>query len=246
MNDLLLCLGFFLVALLFACVGQAGAPGYVGVMSFAGFGPGAIKPVALALTVLVSAIGVVRFVQTGLLKTRDWYPFALLGLPASVIGGLITLPPETFRIVMIAILLVASFQLARSAGRTAALDQAALTEPPLLPAIFAGGVIGLMAGATGIGGGLFIAMLMLALGWAPTKQVAAVAQASNLFTAAPAFAALWFTHPALPPQLPWWAVAAALGGLLGAWFGTKHLPAKTLRQILAAILLASAVRLALG
>ena len=241
MSDLLLCLGFFLVALLFACVGQAGAPGYVAVMSFAGFAPGAIKPVALALTVLVSAIGVVRFVQTGLLKTRDWYPFAILGLPASVIGGLITLPPDIFRIAMIAILLVASFQLARSAGRTAALDEAALAEPPLLPAVLAGGVIGLAAGATGIGGGLFTA-----LGWTPTKRVAAVAQASNLFTAAPAFAGLWTLHPTMPTALPGWALAAALGGLLGAWFGAKHLPAKTLRQILAAILLASAVRLALG
>ena len=50
----------------------------------------------------------------------------------------------------------------------------------------------------------------------------------------------------MPTALPGWALAAALGGLLGAWFGAKHLPAKTLRQILAAILLASAVRLALG
>jgi uncharacterized membrane protein YfcA len=126
------------------------------------------------------------------------------------------------------------------------LDQRALAVPPLLPAIIAGGMIGLVAGATGIGGGIFTATTMMILGWAPTKRVAAVAQTSNLFTAAPAFAAIWATHPALPPQLPWWALAAGAGGLLGAWLGAKHLPAKALRYMLAGILLASGIRLALA
>jgi hypothetical protein len=52
------------------------------------------------------------------------------------------------------------------------------------------------------------------------------------------------SHPALPPALPWWAAVAALGGLLGAWLGSKHLPAKALRIMLAAVLLASGIRLA--
>jgi uncharacterized membrane protein YfcA len=242
---MILTLLFALVAILFASVGQGGAPGYVAIMGLFGFAPAVIKPVALALTMLVAAIGIYRFRRMGLLVTRDWLPYAVLGVPCAVIGGAITLPPDAFRIVLAVILAAAAFQMARSALRAAALDEAAV-PPPYKVAVPVGGVIGLAAGITGIGGGLFIAWLMMTRGWAPTKRVAAAAQVSNFLTAAPALAGLWAAHPALPVQLPEWALAAAIGGLLGAWFGAKYLPAKVLRLMLAAILLASAVKLAVG
>jgi uncharacterized membrane protein YfcA len=87
---------------------------------------------------------------------------------------------------------------------------------------------------------------MLLLGWAQTKRVAAAAQTSNLYTAAAAFGAVWLTHPALPPDLPIWALAAGLGGMLGVWLGSRYLPAKALRFMLAAILVVAGLRLALG
>ena len=96
--------------------------------------------------------------------------------------------------------------MAWAARMTAALDKRALDKPPLWPAILCGGLSGFLAGITGIGGGLFVAASMLLLRWAPTKRVAAAAQTSNLYTAAAAFAAIWLTHPALPPRL------AAMGG----------------------------------
>jgi uncharacterized membrane protein YfcA len=235
-----------LVAVLFASVGQAGAPGYVAVMGMFGFAPAIIKVTALALTTLVAAIGVFGFHRAGLLKTRDWAPMALLGVPGAVIGGLIDLPVMTFRIAMTIILLGAGAQMAWAARMTAALDQRALDKPPLWPAIACGGISGLLAGITGIGGGLFVAATMLLLGWAPTKRVAASAQTSNLYTAASAFGAIWLKHPALPPALPAWSLAAGLGGLLGVWLGSRYLPAKALRYMLATILLASGIRLALG
>ena len=241
-----LTLCFAIIATLFASVGQAGAPGYVAVMGLFGYGPGVIKPVALALTTLVAAIGVIGFQRAGLLRARDWAPFAVLGIPASVIGGLIDLPPATFRGVMTVILLGAGAQMAWAARMTAELDARARDKPPLVGAVVCGGISGLLAGITGIGGGLFVAATMLLLGWAPTKRVAACAQTSNLYTAACAFAAIWLAHPALPPQLPGWSLAAALGGLLGVWIGSRYLPAKALRFMLAAILLASGVRLALS
>jgi uncharacterized membrane protein YfcA len=246
MNGLSLSLCLAAVAALFASVGQAGAPGYVAVMGVFGYGPAVIKPVALALTVLVAIIGVVRFHRLQMLRWRDLWPFALLGIPFSVLGGLINLPVATYRIVMSIILLGAAVQMALSARKTDALDQRALPQVPLVPAIIAGGLIGLVAGATGIGGGIFTATTMMILGWAPTKRVAAVAQTSNLFTALPAFAAIWIAHPVMPAALPEWALAAGLGGLLGAWLGVKYLPAKVLRTMLAGILLASGIRLALA
>jgi hypothetical protein len=239
-----LCLA--LVAALFASVGQAGAPGYVAVMGMFGFGPAAIKPTALALTTLVAAIGVTGFHRAGLLKTRDWLPFAILGLPLSVAGGLINLPPDVYRPVMAFILLAAGLQMAWAARMTAALDSRAREEPPLWPALLCGGISGLLAGITGIGGGLFVAATMLLLAWAPTKRVAAVAQTSNLYTAGAAFGAIWVSHPVLPAALPWWVLAAVIGGFAGAWAGAKHLPAHALRYLLAAILVVSGVRLALA
>ena len=241
---LTLCLG--VVAALFASVGQAGAPGYVAVMGMFGYGPTAIKATALALTTLVAAIGVAGFHRAKILQARDWAPFAVLGVPCSVIGGLINLPVTTFRVAMTVILLAAGLQMAWAARMTATLDARAMDKPPLWPAILCGGVSGLLAGITGIGGGLFVAATMLLLGWAPTKRVAAAAQTSNLYTAAAAFGAVWLTHPALPPDLPIWALAAGLGGMLGVWLGSRYLPAKALRFMLAAILVVAGLRLALG
>jgi uncharacterized membrane protein YfcA len=239
-----LCLA--VVAALFASVGQAGAPGYVAVMGMFGYGPAAIKATALALTTLVAAIGVTGFHRAGLLRTRDWLPFAILGIPLSVVGGLINLQAGAYHLIMTVILLAAGSQMAWAARMTTVLDSRAQEKPPLWPAVLCGGVSGLLAGITGIGGGLFVAATMLLLSWAPTKRVAAVAQTSNLYTAAAAFGAIWMTHPALPPALPWWAVAAAIGGLAGAWAGAKHLPAHALRYLLAAILVTSGLRLALS
>ena len=234
------------VAALFASVGQAGAPGYVAVMGMFGYGPAAIKATALALTTLVAAIGVAGFHRAKILQARDWAPFAVLGVPCSVIGGLINLPVTTFRVAMTVILLAAGLQMAWAARMTAALDARAMDKPPLWPAILCGGVSGLLAGITGIGGGLFVAATMLLLGWAPTKRVAAAAQTSNLYTAAAAFGAIWLTHPTLPPDLPIWALTAGLGGMLGVWLGSRYLPAKALRFMLAAILVVAGLRLALG
>ena len=140
---------FALVAALFASVGQGGGPGYVALMGLFGFAPDAIKPVALALTMLVAGIGVIRFHRAGLLVTRDWLPYAVLGVPCAVIGGTIALPPDTFRFVLAAILAAAALQMARSALRAAAMDQAA-APPPYAMAVPVGGVIGLAAGITGI------------------------------------------------------------------------------------------------
>ena len=51
---------FALVAILYASVGQAGGTGYIAVMGLMGFAPDVIKPTALALNILVAAIGCAR------------------------------------------------------------------------------------------------------------------------------------------------------------------------------------------
>jgi len=82
---------FALVAILYAAVGQAGGTGYIAVMGLIGFAPNVIKPTALALNILVAAIGCARFYRAGLLSWRSCYPFAVLGAPFSLLGGAVHL-----------------------------------------------------------------------------------------------------------------------------------------------------------
>jgi uncharacterized protein len=245
-SDWFLSLLFGLIAALFASVGQAGGAGYVGLMGLFGFPAAEIKITALALTVLVSAIGVFGFARSGLVRLRDWYPFALLGVPSALLGGVISLPGAWYRGSVALLLLVAAARMVLSARGADTHDRECLAAPPFMSAILAGGAIGFVAGITGVGGGIFLVPLVLSLRWAPTKRAAAIAQVNNLYTAGAALAGVWASGPVLPAQLPLWALASGFGGLLGAWAGAKHLPAMALRYILAAILMISGLKLAFG
>ncbi|RUP08334.1 sulfite exporter TauE/SafE family protein [Hyphomicrobium sp.] len=234
---------FAIVAALYASVGQAGGTGYIAIMGLAGFGPEAIKPTALALNVIVAAIGCARFARAGLLTWRSFYPFAILGAPFSVLGGISDLPHRLYQPVVGLLLIAASALMLRSAARAAEIDRTASATPPFGPSLLVGAVVGYVSGLTGVGGGIFLSPLVLAFGWVGTRQAAAVSVVFNLLNSAAALAAIWTVIPAMPEPLPWWMLAVAVGGLLGSGLGIQFLSPKSLRYILAGLLLAAGVRM---
>src|SRR5213078_2886200 len=82
----------FAVALLYSTVGHAGASGYIAAMALFSTAPAAMKPTALALNILVAAVGTVRFYRAGYFSWRTFWPFAVASIPASFIGGWLILP----------------------------------------------------------------------------------------------------------------------------------------------------------
>jgi hypothetical protein len=243
--EITLTVPILIVAAFYAAVGQAGATGYLAVMGLVGLAPGVMKPSALALNILVAAIGSVRFARAGLLQWRSFYPFAVLGAPFSLIGGAVNIPPSYYNPVVGTVLLVAAAQLIRSARSTVRHDLQAPPTPPFLPALVAGAVIGFISGTTGTGGGVFLAPLILLFGWVDTRRTAAVSAAYNLLNSAAALLGTWAAVRGLPTELPWWLAAAGLGGLLGSWLGARHLSPAALRYILASLLLVSGAKMLL-
>ena len=61
----LLTICVFLVSLLYSSVGHAGASGYIAVMTLFEIAPEEIRPTALALNILVAAIGTWQFYRAG-------------------------------------------------------------------------------------------------------------------------------------------------------------------------------------
>lgn len=236
---------FLLVALLYASVGQAGASGYLAAMGLFQLAPAAMKTTALSLNLLVAAIGTLQFWRTGLLSWRTFYPFGVLGIPFSLVGGAVQLPTHFYYPVVGAILLLSAVQMFRSAGKKSAEHPSSPEHPPFVPALLTGAIIGFVSGTTGTGGGIFLAPVILSMNWVSVRRTAAVTAAYNLLNSAAALVGAYSILGSIPQALPVWLVAVGIGGAIGAFLGSRHLPDRALRYILAAILLMSGIKLVL-
>jgi len=234
-----------IIAATYAAVGQAGGTGYIAAMGLIGLSPDVIRPTALALNIVVAAIGTANFARAGLLKWRSFYPFAVLGAPFSVLGGATHLPQSVYQPLVGALLILAACQMVRSARGAPRIDEIVPTTPPFIPSLLAGAGIGFVSGITGVGGGIFLARLVLTFGWAETRQTAAISAVFNLLNSAAALAGLLLKFPALPSALPWWLLAVGCGAIVGSWLAVQHLPSTALRYILSALLLIAGVRMVL-
>ena len=150
-----LALCVFVVALLYSSVGHAGASGYLAVMSLFAIAPEVMKPTALALNILVATIGSVQFFRAGHFSWRLFWPFALLAVPLAFVGGAVALPASTFKVLVGAVLLFSAVRLVFEPR-----EEAAARLPSLSVALGTGGALGLLAGLTGTGGGIFLTPLL--------------------------------------------------------------------------------------
>src|SRR5258708_2803736 len=128
-------------------------------------------PGALVLNILVSAIASYKFWRAGYFRWRLFWPFAAVSIPLAFVGGAITLPGHAYKILVGVVLIYAAWQLWRSAR--AGEEMREVREPPVALAMAVGGALGLLAGLTGVGGGIFLSPVLLILGWAGTKQTSA-------------------------------------------------------------------------
>jgi hypothetical protein len=114
--------------------------------------------------------------------------------------------------------------------------------PPLALAALGGG-IGLLSGLTGVGGGVFLTPVLLALRAAPVKQVAAVTAPFILANSLAGLAGGLAAGGALPEVHLSLVAAAMAGGVIGAQLGAFQLPVRALRLLIAAVLAVASVKL---
>lgn len=243
MNEVLvLAIAFFGAALLYSSVGHAGSSGYLAAMALVGVAPATMKPTALALNILVASIVTIRFHLAGHVRWRALLPFVLGSIPMAFVGGALVLPGAVYKPLVGLILLVAAFQLLRTAAASAATD-ARPTTIPFTPAMIAGAGIGLLSGLTGTGGGIFLTPLILFAGWTSARAAAGISAAFILANSISGLLGNVSSVRALPPELPIWLIAVAVGGLIGAELGARRLGTPALRRALALVLVVAGLKL---
>jgi uncharacterized protein len=106
-----------------------------------------------------------------------------------------------------------------------------------------GMVIGLLSGLTGVGGGIFLSPILLLNGWATMKQSAGVSAAFILVNSIAGLLGYLTKLPTLPSSLWLWSIAAAVGGWLGAEYGSRKIGSRALQRLLAVVLAIAGVKL---
>lgn len=238
MNEIVIALlasGMLVAAFLYASVGHGGASAYIAAMAIAGVAPAEMRPIALQLNVLVSAIATVKFYRAGHFRWRLFWPFSVASIPAAYLGGAITLPGTAYKLLVGLVLLYAGWQLWWSAR--AGDELRPVREVPVMLATPIGAGLGVLSGLTGVGGGIFLSPLLLLAGWAGTKQTSAVAAPFILVNSIAALAAGFVRNPTPPPDYAWMLMAVvAVGGWAGAEYGSRRFANPLIRRVLAAVL----------
>ena len=239
MADIMLALLFGAVSLLYATVGQAGGTAFLAVMAFASFPSNEMRPTALLLNIVAATYSTWLFNRGSLVDWAKLRPFLLASLPTALVGGFIVLDERFYKTVTGLILLFAATILALRRA-----DDSKPDRPIWFwGAISTGAAVGFVSGLTGVGGGVFLAPILIASHRASPKQTAALSAPFILANSVVGLAGALYAGQA-PTADTWLFVLAALAGaMIGAIVGLRWLSQTTTRYILAVILGAAGVQL---
>jgi uncharacterized protein len=235
----MLVLLFGAVSLLYATVGQAGGTAFLAVMAFASFPSNEMRPTALLLNIVAATYSTWLFNRGSLVDWAKLRPFLLASLPTALVGGFIVLDERFYKTVTGLILLFAATILALRRA-----DDSKPDRPIWFwGAISIGAAVGFVSGLTGVGGGVFLAPILIASHRASPKQTAALSAPFILANSVVGLAGALYAGQA-PTADTWLFVLAALAGaMIGAIVGLRWLSQTTTRYILAVILGAAGVQL---
>lgn len=164
-------LSFFIIALLYSIVGFGGGSSYLALLAVSAVSFSLIPQVALICNLLVVSGGCYHFYKNRLFNIPLMVPFILSSVPMAFLGGLYKISETNFLILLTSCLFLAGIRLFFVPNKF--LDPT--KNPSWSAALVVGAILGLLSGVVGIGGGIFLAPLMLNLKWGKPKEVASTA-----------------------------------------------------------------------
>jgi uncharacterized membrane protein YfcA len=237
---LLLCGLVFLVATFYASVGHGGASGYLAVLSFYALSPEVIATTALLLNVMVAGLACYQYTRAGYFNWSRTWPFLVASVPAAFMGGYaLKLNPGWYGMILAMVLVWAAIRLLFSMREIETPDPLKPFHPWRVGVPLAGG-IGLLSGAIGVGGGIFLSPILLAARWTTVKQTAATAACFIVVNSLAGLLGRYVSHTLVMDNLWPLFVAAFAGSVIGASLGAYYFNNKILRGLLGVVLLLAA------
>ena len=226
---------FALTAMVYAMAGFGGGSTYSALLALSGTDHTVIPMVALVCNLVVVTGGVIQYLRVGCLKFPMVAPFALASVPFAFLGGTLDLSEQAFRLILGIMLVFSGLIMLRPGNSRNRVHQPdnRVAWPVALPI---GAVLGLLAGITGIGGGIFLGPLLHLSGWAESRVIAATTSAFILVNSLAGLAGhlgkweLSAFDSNLGPLI-WLPLAVLAGGQVGSILGVGRYGDRFIRWI---------------
>jgi uncharacterized membrane protein YfcA len=234
-------ISFFFIALLYATVGFGGGSSYLALLTVSDVPYLLIPKLALICNLLVVSGGCYHYFQNKHFNIRLMLPFILSSVPMAFLGGMYAISENTFQGLLAGCLILAGFRLLFIPKSSIELTHI----PSWATSMAFGGILGALSGVVGIGGGIFLAPLMLNLRWGKPKEVASTASAFIWLNSLAGLAGQ--STKGIPPEIfNYWPlfIAVILGGQIGSLFGSHpKISQSSIQRLTALLILLISIRL---
>jgi len=234
--DLLILIPLFaFIAFVYSSVGLGGGSSYTAVLTIVGMTYVLIPTISLTLNIVVTTGATIQFVRNGHLRWRILVPLLVASVPAAWVGGRLQLPETTFQILLLLTLVAVAARI--YLWKDPVFDFPSSKAFRLTASLVIGAVLGFVAGAVGIGGGIYLVPVLIMTGVASTREAAATGAAFILFNSVTGVLAR-----ASWTDMPWdflvpLGVTVAIAGFVGSHYGSSRWPSRTIQRVLGVVIL---------
>ena len=233
--EYLIPLSFFIVSFIYSSVGLGGGSSYTAIMAITGVSYSIIPSVSLILNLLVTFFGMVNFWRFGYVRYSLVIPFIITSVPFAYFAGSIKLNESFFQVMLLVSLVIIAIRIYILNDLVLSIQLTKVQKWFVI--IFIGSSLGFIAGAIGIGGGIYLIPLIIILGLGTEKEAAAAGTifvwSNSLAGLAPRYQFLRFEYDMLLPSI----LSVIIGGSLGSYFGATKYEPQTIQKIMGIIII---------
>ena len=243
---------FFVIALIYACVGFGGGSAYTALLALQGINYQTLPIIALTCNIVVVCGGVWHFSKNKHLNIRETLPWISLSIPAAWAGGFISISEDIFLGLLGSVLFLSGIKMCmplKASSKEAPNNKSTVFKklayhPPII-----GASLGFIAGLTGVGGGVFLAPTLHFLKYGDSKKISGICslfilvnstfgllghimKAGSLEIISSTLATYWMLLPAV-----------LIGGQIGSWLGSSRIPVSAVKRLTALLVLYVSIKL---
>lgn len=238
---------FSLTALIFSSVGFGGGSTYTALLVFFGTDYTIIPLISLVCNIIVVSGGVFHFVKSNNLDLKQAFFLVIPSVPLAFVGGYLSIDEDIFLLTLSVSLFLSGIALVLHREKIIR-DSFYFVKYRKLSLFFVSGILGFLAGVTGIGGGIFLAPVLHFIRWDNSRKIAAVSSFFILFNSFFGLFGQFLKHYksditlTLEPYIPL-PVFVFFSGQLGSILCSRTIKPSLIKRITGGVILLVSIRL---